>query len=329
MKSVFVLFVFLYPLEVLAERLDGNRVQVATLEVQEQGSLVREVLAEVVAPRRQTIAAEINGVIHSHRLEMGMPVSKGQVIVEMDSSEQQALLEIAIAELASARVDLAYTGKSFERAKINRGQRVLSEAQFDEAETAHAKSQAYMALMQSRVKLQQTRLEKYQIRAPFDGELVHGTPVVGLYVRPGEPVFEIVDIAERRIALQLTPEELSSLLRGDYVLSCEGDPMVLVAMSPVGQLKTGMTSLEVRGCDRNLLPGQHVSIDLIEARDADIPEQSILVDDDGEYVFIVDEEVVRRRDPETLQAGESVIVLGADRVQEGDVVMPIRLDSDT
>ncbi len=304
-------------------------IQVAIVKVQERGALVREVLSEVIAPRRQIIAAEINGVISSHRLEMGMPVSKGQVVVEIESSEQQALFEIATQELTTARVDLAYRTKSFERAKINRNQNALSEAQFDEVQTELAKSRAHVTLTESRVKLQKTRLEKYRIKAPFDGELVRPTPVIGLYVRPGEPVFEIVDVGEQRIELKLTPEELSGLLEGNYALMCESNPMTLVAMSPVGEIKTGMTSLEARGCKRQLLPGQHVSINLVETSYADLPQQSILNDDDGEYVYVVEEKTVSRRDPRKLEVGESIIVLGTDKVSPGDVVTPINLDADS
>jgi membrane fusion protein, multidrug efflux system len=301
-------------------------VQVATLKVREQNLLVREVLAEIITPDRQMVTAETGGVVRSERLEMGSQVTKGQVVVEIESSEQEAILDIARKELASAEVEEAHRRRTLQRAKINRDQKVISEAQFDKVETLFAKAQARLALMKSRVRLQETRLQKYQIRSPITGDLVRSSPVAGRYVRPGDPVFEIVNTDELRIAVQLTPAETSEFLSDRYALFCGNERLRPVSVSPTGEAKTGMTSLEFEACLEGLRPGQHVGVSLVLIDVASVPGKSIQTDEKGKYVYIVNGGIVVRRTLEELRKGESVIVMGTERVAVGDLVNPIALD---
>ena len=321
MKRLLVLLL-LIPLESHAAD-----VQVATLVVSEQNKLVREILAEVITPVHQVVAAETSGVVSSQRMEMGSHLVKGQIVVEIESSEQEAILDIARKELASARVEQGLRQRALQRAKVNHGQHAISEAQFDEVETRFAKAQAHLALMKSRVKLQETRLRKYQIRSPFNGQLVRSSPVVGQYVRPGDSVFEIVNTEERRIAIQLTPAEVSGLLDSRFTLLCTGKILKLISVSPMGEEKTGMTSLELEGCSDGLRPGQHIGVELVETRVASIPERGIQTDGKGKYVYVVNKGIVFRRALGELQSGENVIVMGTDKVDIGDLVHPIALDT--
>ena len=94
-------------------------------------------------------------------------VAEEHVVVEIDATEQQALLDIAVSELGLADLDLAHTKRALNRAQTNRRQNALSESRFDEFQTAFDKSRVNRQLMSGRVKLQQTRLEKHKIRAPF------------------------------------------------------------------------------------------------------------------------------------------------------------------
>jgi multidrug efflux pump subunit AcrA (membrane-fusion protein) len=190
-----------------------------------------------------------------------------------------------------------------------------------------ARAQAHLALMKSRVRLQETRLLKYQIRSPFAGQLVRSSPVIGGYVKPGDSVFEIVNTQERRIAIQLTPAETSGLLEARYRLFCADEMLNLVSVSPMGEEKTGMTSLELEGCSEGLRPGQHIGVELVETNVARIPEKGIQTDERGKYVYVVSSGIVFRRALGELQNGESVIVMGSDKVDIGDLVHPIALDT--
>jgi RND family efflux transporter MFP subunit len=259
---------------------------------------------------------------------MGTHVAKGQIVVEIESSEQEAVLDIARKRVASAEVELLHQQRAFKRAKINRDQNAISEAQFDEVETMLAKAKAHLALMKSQVRLEETRLHKYQIRSPFSGELVRSSPVIGQYVRPGDSVFEIVNTDERRVAVQLTPSETSELLGNRYALFCASEMLTPVPVSPKGEAKTGMTSLELKGCSEGLRPGQHVGLDLVKINAASIPDKGIRSDKRGKYVYVVDGGIVVRRALKELQIGENVIVMGAENVRVGGLVSPIVLDNE-
>ena len=313
----------------LIEPAIADQVQVATVTVREQNSLVRELLAEITAPQRQTIAAETQGVVSSNRLEMGTSVVEGQVVVEIDSREQQAIVAIAVSQLASAEVELAHAKRSLIRARKNRDQKAMSESQFDEFSTTFDKAEVNRELAAGRVRLEQTRLEKYRVKTPFSGELVTATPVVGQYVRSGDAVFEVVNPLIRRVVLQLTAAELSSYLQGDYRLICDGEIMSTISVSPVGESRTGLASVELYGCDASLRPGQHVGVDLVKLNMPDIPEYGIHKDTEGKFVYVVKQGKVGRTQYSRLKRGDRVIVIGAEQVEIGDRVTSIEVDAES
>ncbi|HIG41567.1 MAG TPA: hypothetical protein EYQ14_13680 [Gammaproteobacteria bacterium] len=313
----------------LVEPAMADQVQVATVTVREQNSLVRELLAEITAPQRQTIAAEIQGVVSSNRLEMGTSVVEGQVVVEIDSNEQQAVVAIAVSQLASTGIELAHAQRSLLRAKKNRNQNAMSESQFDEFSTAFDKAKVNRELAAGRVKLEQTRLEKYRVKTPFSGELVTATPVVGQYVRSGDAVFEVVNLLIRRVVLQLTSSELSSYQRGDYGLICDGEMMTTISVSPVEESNTGMASMELHGCGDTLRPGQHVGVDLVKLNAPYIPDYGIHKDIYGTFVYVVRQGRVGRTLYSRLKLGDRVIVVGAEQVKIGDMVTSIEVDAES
>lgn len=307
----------------------NSDVQVAIVKLGQQNLPIRNILAKVVTPQRQQISAEVAGVVRSRRLEMGAPIRAGQILVEVDSDEQQVLLEIAERELRSKEVDLAHARKMWERAVSNRKHKAISEARFDDAVTQLNKAQALKDLSVSAVALQKTLLEKYQIRAPFTGALVNSTPVVGLYVRPGDVIGELVNTDTLRIVAPLTNEELAGIRRADLSLLCGNNFLEIVSVSPVSNESSGFVDVEMTPCPQKLRVGQRVVLNLVQQDLSNFPQQGIQTDTGGKFVYIVTEGIAKRRRLKELSIGDNIIVVGMKKVRDGDRVQTIVLELDS
>ncbi|MEO8045154.1 MAG: efflux RND transporter periplasmic adaptor subunit [Spartobacteria bacterium] len=115
-----------------------------------------------------TISAELPGMVAEIGFESGRPVKKGDLLVKLDASAEQA-------QLRSAQADLELMKAEFERAQDLSKRNVISKAEFDSASSKYAQAKAAVENVQSII-------DKKEIRARFDG-------VAGIReVNPGQMV---------------------------------------------------------------------------------------------------------------------------------------------
>ena len=102
-----------------------------------------------------TISAELPGMVSEIGFESGRPVKKGDLLVKLDSSAEQA-------QLRSAQADAELSKADFDRARDLSQRKVISKSEFDAAASKYSQAKAAVDNMQSVI-------NKKEIRAPFDG----------------------------------------------------------------------------------------------------------------------------------------------------------------
>ena len=102
-----------------------------------------------------TISAELPGMVSEIGFESGRPVKKGDVLVKLDSSAEQAQLRSSEADAELAKAD-------FDRARDLSQRKVISKAELDAASSKYTQRKAVVDNMQSVI-------NKKEIHAPFDG----------------------------------------------------------------------------------------------------------------------------------------------------------------
>ncbi|MEO5755136.1 MAG: efflux RND transporter periplasmic adaptor subunit [Chthoniobacterales bacterium] len=102
-----------------------------------------------------TISAELPGMVSEIGFESGRPVKKGDLLVKLDSSVEQA-------QFRSAQADAELGKADFDRAQDLSKRKVISKAELDAASSKYAAAKAAVDNMQSVI-------NKKEIRAPFDG----------------------------------------------------------------------------------------------------------------------------------------------------------------
>lgn len=125
-----------------------------------------------------TISAELAGTVAEIGFQSGTPVKKGEVLLKLDASAEQAQLRSAQADAELAKADL-------DRARGLAERKVISLAEMDAAAAKFAQRQAAVENMQSLI-------DKKEIRAPFDG-------IAGIReVNPGQ----MVPVGQKLVSLQ-------------------------------------------------------------------------------------------------------------------------------
>lgn len=131
----------------------------------------------VVATQKTVVSAERAGVIKRIAFNSGAQVRAGDVLVELDSAEEKAQLDAAI-----ARAELANLKLQRESRLIGTG--AIARSHFDET-TAQAKQ------ADAEVETWRAVLSKKTIRAPFAGRVSIRDVNLGDYLAAGAPVVDL------------------------------------------------------------------------------------------------------------------------------------------
>ncbi len=121
-----------------------------------------------------TLRAEVSGVVEAIHFSSGQAVKQGQLLLEFDSSAEQAQLQALQASRELAEINLRRDRQQFEV-------HAISQAQLDVAESELKRHRAQEAQ-------QQALINKRRIRAPFDGRIGISPVEIGQLLSPGEVI---------------------------------------------------------------------------------------------------------------------------------------------
>src|SRR2546422_220279 len=177
-------------------------VEVRTITVRETGggdqATVLNASGYVTARRQATVSSKVTGKVIEVFIEEGMSVKEGQVLARIDDSNVKASLQLAVAQLESARTALNETtvrlGEAERELKRIAGlaaDKIASVSELDRAEAEANSLKARLQLQQSealvaerQVSLWQQQMEDTVIRAPFSGIVVTKNAQPGEMISP-------------------------------------------------------------------------------------------------------------------------------------------------
>ena len=278
---------------------------------------------------------ETSGRIAAIHFKDGQVVRRGALLLSLDAGIQEAELQQARANLALARANQQRNEELFQK-------KFISQQSLDNTKAA-------LKVQEASVALAEARLAKTRIRAPFDGVVGIRNVSVGDYVKEGEELVNVEDIATLKVDFRLPEAYLGRLERGQTLeVSSDALPGVpfqatLEAVDPLVDVNGRSISCRALLPNREgrLRPGMFVRSRLVfgERKDAlMLPEQAV-VTGARPRVFRVEEGKARavtvqlgvRRDGrveilEGLALGDTIITAGQLKVRDG---MPVRPVGDT
>jgi membrane fusion protein (multidrug efflux system) len=275
---------------------------------------------------------ETAGRVASIGFKDGSIVAKGAVLVVFDAAIQDA-------ELQQARANLALAKSSHERNIELVGKKFLSQQALDS-------SAATLKVQEAAVQLAEAKAAKMRIKAPFAGMVGLRNVSVGDYLKDGQDLINIEDVATLRVDFKLPENYLGRITKGQSVevvtdaLPSERFKAVLDAVDPMVDQNGRSISARARldNAKGKLRPGMFVRVRLLFGERKGVlmvPEQAIVPGGqpavfkvaDGKAVLAKVRLGVRRAAQvevvEGLAAGDLVVTAGQLKLRDGAAVRPV------
>ena len=147
-----------------------------------------------------TISAELPGTVTEIAFESGTPVKKGDVLLKLDASAEQAQLRSAQADADLAKAD-------FDRARDLAARKVISQAELDAASSKSSQRQAAADNIRSLI-------AKKEIRAPFDGIAGIREVNVGQTVPAGQNLVSLQALDQVYVDFSFPQQQLAEIRPG-------------------------------------------------------------------------------------------------------------------
>lgn len=196
-------------------------IQVVVVEAQATSVPIRVEVTGQVAPIFQaTLSSRIQGTIDKLLVREGSRVSKGQLLIQLDSRDLQADLARAHAEVENAKAHLDRMNQLY-------AQDAVSKQEMENATRAYRVAEANRRAVEA-------QLSYTMVRAPFEGVITEKKVEAGELASPGQPLLKMEDPLHLRLEATVAEGDLKSVSRGDKI------PVVIDALG--GQALTGLVS---------------------------------------------------------------------------------------
>ena len=237
------------------------------------------------------VGAQVSGKIEKLFADFNSPVTKGQIVAELDQEplkmkidQNEANYRSRLASLERSKVSLGQAEKGYERAKALSAKALLSIEETEAAEAAYlgAKSdlisaEASLAQAKSTLDLSKVDLAYAVIRAPVDGVIITRKVNVGqtLQSNYAAPVlFQVAtDLTKMKVECSVDESDIGKVKEGQKVrFTVEAYPnenfngvVQQVRFSPetVQNVVTYTTIVNVENPEKKLLPGMTATVSIL------------------------------------------------------------------
>jgi membrane fusion protein, multidrug efflux system len=259
-------------------------VEVAAVERRDLAETL-SLVGSLAANESAQIRAEISGQIRAVNFEEGHAVRRGDVLVRIDDSELRAQLAQAESRFRLAELNL-------KRSEDLAQARSMSQAELDRTRSEFSSAEAELRLLRVRV-------DKMEIKAPFDGIIGSRTISPGDYVTAATSITTLNDLSRLKIDFQV-PELFTSKVR-------PGSTFTVRARTPAGEvnapgevyfvasvIERATRSSQVKGLLgpglSGLKPGMFANVEIVlQVRSGalTVPEGAVLVTPRGPQIVAV------------------------------------------
>jgi membrane fusion protein, multidrug efflux system len=271
-------------------------------------------IGSLSAVQGAVVAAELAGVVSKVAFENGSTAKQGDMLVQLDTSAEEAQLRTAEADVELARADLL-------RARDLAARKVISKAEQDAAESKFNRLQAVVDQMRSNIR-------KKTLVAPFDGQLGIRQVNVGQSIDARQPIVALTSLDPIYVDFALPQQELSRLSNGLEVrLHTDAAPGqefkgTLTAINSMVDAVTRNITVQatVQNPDHVLRPGMFgkVEVELPEKhKTLVIPGSAISYAPFGDSVFVIEKKKDEKTGKETETIRQQFVRVGEGR---GDLV---------
>jgi len=181
---------------------------------QQQWDVTLSAIGTVTAVNGVTVSADLPGIVERIAFDSGRAVRQGDVLVKLDTRQEEAQLKAAEAQRDLARLRL-------DRIEGLREKGVTSQAELDDARSAFTQADARVGEIEATI-------ARKTIRAPFSGILGIRQVNLGQYLSGGAPIVPLQSLQPIYVDFSVPQQQVGRLREGTEVAVTPDD-------SPAGQ----------------------------------------------------------------------------------------------
>ena len=314
------------------------------------------------------IVARVSAFLEQQLFTEGTDVKKGDLLYVLEQPPYQAAVDVQKAAIAQAQAQLENDNISLWRAQELVQKNAGTQQALDSAQATQRSAAARLQAAQAQLETAQINLGYTEIRSPIDGRIGRTSVTVGNVVSPNSGVLTTVVSQDPMYVLFPVPTRRAIELREEYAENGGFDAVKVRLRLPDGRLYDQIGKVDfinnaiaqdtdtvtVRGVIpnpvlasqtaggvnlRELIADEFVTVLLESVKPKEViavPRAAILSDQEGSYVYVVDDQNIARQrrvslgelTPEKagivdgLKEGEQVIVEGLQRARPNAPVTP-------
>ena len=276
-------------------------------------------VGSVAAVQGVTLSNEVAGIVSRVAFESGVTVAAGDVLVELDSSTEQAQLHAAEASADLARINL-------DRARDLREKQTISASELDTAEAQAKQANAQVENLRAFV-------AKKTLRAPFAGRLGIRQINLGQYLVAGTAIVTLQSLDPIYADFYLPQQSLASAAVGqDVTVTSDADPAhprqgKVTAIAAEVEIATRNVKIQatLANTDGMLRPGMFVNVSIYQSEQRNvviIPSTAILYAAYGNSVYVIE----KAKEGDGLVANQHFVRLGETRGDFVEIVQGLEAD---
>ena len=286
----------------------------ATEVRQETWESLMPAVGSVTAVQGVELRAELSGTVREIAFVSGATAAKGQVLVRLDTTSEQAQLRAAEAQAELARLNR-------ERARGLYAQGVVSKADLDSREAEFLKTGGDVEVIQATI-------TKKTIHAPFGGRLGIRSVNLGQFVNPGDAIVSLHSLDPVFVDFSIPEQQLARVQRAlDVRVMTDATPGrvftgKVTALNPEVDASSRNVKVQatVANSDGDLRPGMFARVQLVLPETEPIlaiPSTAVLHAPYGDSVFVISDVKDEKSGKTVKQVQMTTVRLGLTR---GDFV---------
>ncbi len=277
-------------------------------------------IGNVEAVQGVILSADLSGVVREIAFESGRRVARGQTLVRLDTTQEQAQLAQAEASRDLSRINLA-------RAEKLIGQGVIAQSELDRLQAEARQAEASVEAIRATI-------GRKTIHAPFSGVLGIRQIDLGQRLNEGDPIVPLQSLDPVYVMFSLPQNDVSQLKVGSEVRIATGEATSeefvgrITAVNSVNDEGTRNVAVQatLRNPDERLRPGMFVDVRVelgTSTRSITLPASAVAFAPYGNSVFVVEE----LKDPKGKAyrgVSQRFVKLGHERGDQVSVVSGVR-----
>ena len=177
---------------------------------------VLAVNGQVTALSSIFVRAAVSGTVVGKMAEEGQSVAAGDILAQLDATQQQAVVRQAQSALAQGLLVQAQAGSDY--AHLRDLGPVAARVKVEDAQRALARAAQSVESLRAALDQAQIQSDRYTIRAPLSGVIMQRNADPGQFIEPALSIFTLSDLSSLRIETNLDEAYATQIATGQKAI---------------------------------------------------------------------------------------------------------------